>query len=51
MDRKHPAAVAVGADAAAGYAALAELAWELGTPFTQWWEAHPQYLRENHVTT
>jgi hypothetical protein len=51
MDRPHPAAVAIGSDASAGYAALAELAWGLGTPFPEWWDAHPQYRRENHLTT
>lgn len=38
-------AVQVGADAADGYAALAELAWELATPFTAWWTQRPHYHR------
>lgn len=38
-------AVKVSADAAESYAALAELAWGLGTDFTVWWEQHPQYHR------
>jgi hypothetical protein len=37
--------VEVSADAAESYAALAELAWELGTDFTTWWAQHPQYHR------
>jgi hypothetical protein len=40
-------AVATGADAAAGYVAVAQVAWELATPFTTWWTAHPQYHRDN----
>jgi hypothetical protein len=28
-----------------GYLAAAEMAWALGTPFAQWWAAHPQYHR------
>lgn len=37
----------VGIDATGklGYLAAAEMAWELGTPFSQWWAAHPQYHR------
>jgi hypothetical protein len=38
--------VATGADAAGGYVALAQVAWELATPFTTWWTAHPQYHRD-----
>lgn len=38
-------AVQVSADAAESYAALAELAWQLATPFTTWWTSHPQYHR------
>lgn len=40
---------AVGADAAGAYAALAELAWQLATPFTQWWASHPQFHRAQHA--
>jgi hypothetical protein len=28
-----------------GYIAAAEMAWQLGTDFTTWWVAHPQYHR------
>jgi len=40
-------AVSTGAVAAAGYVALALVAWELANPFTTWWAAHPQYHRDN----
>lgn len=38
-------AVAVSVDAAQSFAALAEMAWQLATPFSSWWAAHPQYHR------
>lgn len=44
---EYQGAVATGADAAAGYVAVAQVAWELATPFTTWWAAHPQYHRDN----
>jgi transcriptional regulator with XRE-family HTH domain len=44
---EYQGAVAIGADAASGYVALAQVAWELATPFTTWWAAHPQYHRDN----
>jgi hypothetical protein len=42
-------AVQVSADAAESYAALAELAWQLATPFTTWWASHPQYHRSTRA--
>lgn len=48
-DGRYEGAVAVGADGVAGYAALAELAYQLATPFTPWWEAHPEYHRSARV--
>lgn len=36
---------AVEATADAGYGALAEIAWQLATPFSEWWLAHPEYHR------
>lgn len=39
---------AVGADAATAYVALAEAAWQMATPFEQWWAAHPQYHRDHY---
>lgn len=44
-DGSFAGAVQAGSDVAGGYAALAELVWELATPFTGWWERHPQYHR------
>ncbi|MGH3800380.1 MAG: DUF6879 family protein [Pseudonocardiaceae bacterium] len=44
---EYQGAVATGADATVGYVALAQVAWELATPFTAWWAAHPQYHRDN----
>lgn len=38
-------AVAVGAADSDSYVALADLAWQLASPFTAWWAAHPQYHR------
>lgn len=38
----------VGADAAAAYIALADAAWLMAAPFTEWWDAHPQYHRDHH---
>lgn len=29
-----------------GYIAAAEMAWQLGTPFAEWWAAHPQHHRK-----
>lgn len=48
-DGRYEGAVAVGADGVAGYAALAELAYQLATPFTPWWEAHPEFHRSARV--
>jgi len=48
-DGRYEGAVAVGADGVAGYAALAELAYQLATPFTPWWEAHPEFHRTARV--
>jgi hypothetical protein len=44
---EYQGAVATGADAAACYVALSQVAWELATPFMTWWTAHPQYHRDN----
>lgn len=30
-----------------GYTALAELVWQMSTPFTDWWAVHPRYHRES----
>jgi hypothetical protein len=38
-------AVEVEAQGRHGYIAVAEMAWQLATPFTQWWAAHPEYRR------
>lgn len=40
---RHKGEVAVDDAAAAGYVAAAELAWQLGVPFNEWWAAHSQY--------
>jgi len=42
---RHVGEVQVTAQGVHGYIAAAEMAWCLGTPFTDWWEAHPQYPR------
>jgi alpha-ketoglutarate-dependent taurine dioxygenase len=42
---RHQGEVAVEDTSAAGYVAVAELAWHLGVPFADWWAAHPQYRR------
>lgn len=44
---RHLGEVAVEDTSATGYLAAAELAWQLGVPFTEWWAAHPQYRRES----
>ena len=41
----HLGEVAVEAQGAHGYIAAAEMAWSLGTPFTEWWAGHPEYRR------
>ncbi|MGH3848718.1 MAG: DUF6879 family protein [Pseudonocardiaceae bacterium] len=41
----HQGEVAVEDTSATGYVAAAELAWQLGVPFADWWAAHPQYRR------
>jgi hypothetical protein len=46
---RYEGAVAISIDGVAGYAALAELAYQLATPFTPWWEAHPEYHRTARV--
>lgn len=46
-DGTYLGAVGAGASSTNGYAALAELAWDMSTPFTQWWAAHPQYHRRS----
>ncbi|HJT03896.1 MAG TPA: hypothetical protein VJ757_09750 [Pseudonocardiaceae bacterium] len=38
--------VEVGADNTAGFIAAGEMAWQLGTPFSEWWAAHPEYHRD-----
>lgn len=42
---QHQGEVGVDDTAAAGYIAAATLAWDLATPFTEWYVAHPQYRR------
>ncbi len=46
QDNHHIGEVAVEDSGAHGYVAAAELSWQLATPFTQWWAAHPQYRRD-----
>lgn len=46
-DGSYQGAVTVGDDTAVGYIALAEVAWNLATPFTTWWAEHPQYHRDH----
>lgn len=41
----HQGEIAVDDTSATGYIAAAELAWQLGTPFAEWYAAHPQYQR------
>jgi len=41
----HVGEVAVEDSCAHGYIAAAEMAWQLATPFTTWWAAHPEYQR------
>lgn len=41
----HLGEVAVEAQGAHGYIAAAEMAWSLGTSFTEWWASHPEYRR------
>ncbi|HEY1967244.1 MAG TPA: hypothetical protein VGH89_04815 [Pseudonocardia sp.] len=36
-----------GASSTKGYVALAELAWRMGTPFADWWAAHPEFHRHD----
>lgn len=38
--------VEIGAGGAAGFVAAGEMAWQLGTPFTEWWATHTEYHRE-----
>jgi hypothetical protein len=45
----HQGEVAVDDTAATGYIAAAELAWDLGIPFAEWWAAHPQYRRASQA--
>lgn len=45
---EYQGAVAIGDDAAIGYVALAELAWNLAIPFEKWWPARPE-LHRHHV--
>lgn len=40
-------AVEASADAGAAYAALAEIAWGLATPFLEWWGAHAEFHRSS----
>lgn len=42
---RHLGEAAVDDQAAHGYRAAAEMAWQLAVPFTTWWAAHPQYRR------
>lgn len=44
-DGSYEGAAVIGDDAATSYRTLAELAWNLATPFADWWAAHPQYHR------
>lgn len=45
-DEGHPEGwVGVDDGAQRGHLAAAELAWSLGTPFTDWWAANPRYHR------
>ena len=37
--------VAVDDSGKIGFIAAVEMAWRLGTPFTAWWAAHPEYHR------
>jgi hypothetical protein len=46
-DGRYLGAVGAGASSIKGHTALAELAWEMSTPFTEWWAAHPQYHRNS----
>lgn len=48
---RHLGEVAVEDSGAFGYVAAAELAWQLGTPFTEWWAAHPEYRRASGATS
>lgn len=49
QDGHHLGEVAVENQTAHGYIAAAEMAWQLATPFTEWWAAHPQYRRAHRV--
>lgn len=44
-DGSYLGAAAIGDDASRSYRALAEMAWRLAAPFSEWWAAHPQYHR------
>ena len=45
-DQGHPlGTVGVDDSGKLGYIAAAEMGWQLGTDFTTWWAAHPQYHR------
>jgi len=46
---RHLGEVAVEESSAKGYVAAAALAWQLGTAFTEWWAAHPEYRRAYQV--
>ncbi|MCW2904047.1 MAG: hypothetical protein JWO67_6312 [Streptosporangiaceae bacterium] len=46
-DGQHRGEVAVEDTSATGYIAAAELAWQLGTPFMEWFAAYPQYHRRH----
>lgn len=48
-DGRYLGEVAVENQSAHGYAAAAEMAWQLATPFTEWWAAHPEYRRVPRV--
>jgi hypothetical protein len=49
-DGRHLGEVAVDNSCAHGYVAAAEIAWQLATPFTEWWTAHPEHRRASRAT-
>ncbi|MDN5918341.1 MAG: hypothetical protein L0I76_25140 [Pseudonocardia sp.] len=48
-DGHHQGEVAVEDTSATGYIAAGELAWDLATPFTEWYADHPEYQRRTLV--
>lgn len=49
QDNVHRGEVAADDTAATGYIAAAEMAWAMATPFTSWYESHPEYRRQQLV--